>query len=78
MDQYRTYDVTALTNNVTALQTTITDFRDANINDITYEPGTLNYFKELANRTKYAASCSPNANYDADSIVPSFGTTSLG
>lgn len=78
MDQYRTYDVTVLTGNVTDLQTKITDFRDANINDITYEPGTLTYFKELANRTRYATNCVGDAEYDADSIVPSFGTTSLG
>lgn len=77
MGQYRTYSTSDLTNNVTDVQTAIDAFVNSDTNDISYDTASLGWFNAVANRTKFAAACSPNANYDADSIVPSFGTSSL-
>lgn len=67
---YGSYDTSGLTTAMNNITDAFTDYITAKRNDITYDSSLLDIFKSIANKSKYGA-CSGDANFDADSLVPS-------
>ena len=53
-NNYSNYDLAPITTALNNVSTVIDDYIQARRNHITYDPNTLNYFKSIANRTKYS------------------------
>lgn len=77
MNIYQNYDLTGISNASTAILNTMNDFIEARQNDIIQDATSLDWFKKIANGS-FPASCSANAAFQADSLVPSGDSKSTG
>lgn len=70
-------DTTIITNSTTEVDTIINSYLSAATNDIAYDVTSLDWFKSVANGSRFSVDCSTNSNYTADSLVPSTQSPSV-
>ena len=78
INTYANFDPTVLTVPANDALTEMNYWMLGQRNDLFDNTNALTYFKALANGSQYSTICSGNANYAADSIVPSTDSKSTG